>query len=165
MISDTHFDDSDRDAMGYKISEEEQISIIKRCVHKNDTLIHLGDVGNPEYMKQIRGHKVLILGNHDWSATKFKPYFDEVYAGPLFIGERILLSHEPIHLGNLAFNFHGHDHNPLCDWSYNYMNLASNVIEYEPQNLGKLIKDGILSHVDGIHRQTVDLAISNNVKE
>ena len=35
-------------------------------VHKNDTLIHLGDVGNPEWIGKLKaGHKVLILGNHD----------------------------------------------------------------------------------------------------
>jgi len=32
LISDTHFNDSDRPFMGYNISEEEQISLIKKKV-------------------------------------------------------------------------------------------------------------------------------------
>lgn len=159
LISDTHFDDNDRNTMGYTLSEKEQIDIIKKRVFKNDTLVHLGDVGNPEYFKDLKCHKVLILGNHDFTATKFEEYFQEIYSGPLFIGEKILLSHEPIDLGSITFNFHGHDHNPENTGSFNRMNLAANVVQYLPQNLGKHIKQGILKNIDGIHRLTIDHAI------
>lgn len=158
IISDTHFDDDDRESMGYNISTQEHVNIIKRKVCKNDTLIHLGDVGSPEYFSGIKGHKVLIMGNHDQSIKKFEPYFDEIYSGPLFIGEKILLSHEPINLGAIAVNLHGHDHNPDNDWWYNSMNFAANVVGYEPVSLGVLVKDGMFSHVDGIHRLTIDKA-------
>ena len=53
IISDTHFDDIDRSFMGYNISEQEQMNILKKYIHKNDTLIHLGDVGNPEYAPKL----------------------------------------------------------------------------------------------------------------
>lgn len=72
IISDTHFDDCDREYMGYNISEEEQINILKKYCHKNDTLIHLGDVGNAKYLKELKCYKVLIMGNHDQSIEKFK---------------------------------------------------------------------------------------------
>ena len=73
IISDTHFEDADCKLMDKNwISPQEHIDNIKKYVHKNDTLIHLGDVGNPEWMAQIKAHKVLIMGNHDQSATKFK---------------------------------------------------------------------------------------------
>ena len=65
IISDTHFDDIDRSFMGYNISEQEQMNILKKYIHKNDTLIHLGDVGNPEYLRILRCYKILIKGNHD----------------------------------------------------------------------------------------------------
>ena len=65
LISDTHFDDPDRESMGYKLTTEDHFQMIKLMCHKNDTLIHLGDVGNKEYFKKIRAYKVLILGNHD----------------------------------------------------------------------------------------------------
>ena len=141
------------------ITPEEQVKIINSMVHKTDTLIHLGDVGNPEWMKKIRaGHKVLIMGNHDQSPTKFEPYFDEIYTGALFIGEKILLSHEPIPGISFALNIHGHDHNGVERYTEDckYLNLAANVCGYIPVNLGKIIKDGALSKIKTIHRQVID---------
>ena len=159
IISDTHFADSDCKLMDPKwIAPEEQVNILKSCIGKYDTLIHLGDVGDPEYLKNVKGYKVLIMGNHDQSITKFQPYFDEVYAGPLFISDKILLSHEPIYGLDFCFNIHGHDHNPASSISEYQMNLAANVCNYTPVNLGKLIKDGILSNIDNIHRITIDKA-------
>ena len=169
IISDTHFEDADCKLMDSNwISPQEHIDIIKQTVHKNDTLIHLGDVGNPEWMEQIKAYKVLIMGNHDQSATKFKPYFNEIYTGPLFIAEKILLSHEPIINGSAWFNIHGHDHNKLSytEWqnddgfseSWNELNLAANVVDYKVYNLGHGIKNGLLSYVDGVHRLTIDRA-------
>ena len=35
---------------------------------------------------------------------------------------------------------------------------AANVCGYTPVSLGKLIKDGILSDIDSIHRKTIDRA-------
>ena len=169
IISDTHFEDTDCKLMDSNwVSPQEHIDNIKKYVHKNDTLIHLGDVGNPEWLNQIKAYKVLIMGNHDQSATKFKPYFDEIYTGPLFIAEKILLSHEPIINGSAWFNIHGHDHNKLSytEWrtnqgfaeSWNELNLAANVVDYQVYNLGNGIKNGLLSYVDGIHRLTIDKA-------
>lgn len=159
IISDTHFEDADCKLMDANwISPQEHVDIIKRVAHKNDTLIHLGDVGNPKWMEQIKAYKVLIMGNHDQSATKFKPYFDEVYTGPLFIAEKILLSHELINGGNWWFNIHGHDHNKENDFSWNEINLASNVVNFSVFDLATAIKGGMLKSTDGIHRDTIDKA-------
>ena len=162
IISDTHFEDADCKLMDADwISPIAQVAIINTRVLKSDTLIHLGDVGNPEWMKRITaGHKVLIMGNHDQSAKKFEPYFDEIYTGALFIGEKILLSHEPIPGISFALNIHGHDHNCAEEYTDNchYLNLAANVCNYTPINLGKIIKDGVLSDIVSIHRQTIDRA-------
>lgn len=162
IISDTHFEDADCKFMDKDwITPEEQISIINSIVHKTDTLIHLGDVGNPEWISKLRaGHKVLILGNHDWSAQKFKPYFDEIYTGALFIAEKILLSHEPVYGLSWCLNIHGHDHNGMEAYheGCKHINLAANVCSYTPINLGKIIKGGVLSDIDSIHRETIDRA-------
>ena len=37
-----------------------------------------------------------------------------------------------------------------------HINLAANVCGYTPLNLGKIIKDGILSDIPSIHRITID---------
>ena len=169
IISDTHFEDADCKLMDKNwISPQEHIDIIKKVAHKNDTLIHLGDVGNPKWLEQIKAYKVLIMGNHDQTATKFKSYFDEIYTGPVFIAEKILLSHEPIVNGSTWFNIHGHDHSKSNsnEWkndqgfveSWNELNLAANVVDYKVFNLGKSIKNGMLTYVDGVHRLTIDRA-------
>ena len=54
IISDTHFDDPDCQLMDKNwITPEQHIKNLK-CVSKNDFVIHLGDVGNPEYLEEIK---------------------------------------------------------------------------------------------------------------
>ena len=164
VISDPHFYDHDRAFMGYEISEEDQIEILKKRCHKNDTLICLGDVGDPSLFSRIRSRKVLIMGNHDVSVTKFEGFFDEVYAGPLWVAEKLVLSHEPLCLESgmtrkpIAFNIHGHDHSGEFYNDDYHLNVAQNVFGWEPLDLGRFIKDGMLSHVKSIHREIIDTA-------
>lgn len=158
IISDTHFDDDDCIKMDPNwLSPEEAIAILKKTVHKNDTLIHLGDVGEIDYMKQIRGHKVLLMGNHDTGVTKYKEVFDEVYEGPLMIGEKILLSHEPILGIDWALNIHGHDHSGRYIDEY-HLNMASNVRGFVPMSLGEYIKMHGIKGIKSLHRDTIDRA-------
>lgn len=167
IISDTHFEDSDCKLMDPNwITPEEQVNIINSIVHKNDTLIHLGDVGNPEWISKLKaGHKVLIMGNHDQSIQKFKPYFDEVYSGCLFISDKILLSHELVCGLPWCLNIHGHDHNGVEPYKEGckHINLAANVCGYTPISLGKIIKEGVLSGIDSIHRQTINRATERRI--
>ena len=229
IYSDPHFEDSDCKIMDAAWpTPAEQIAKINAKVHKGDTLIILGDIGNPEYIKKIKaGYKILISGNHDAGLTNYKktitheikeifaeyvddeekyeidvaierksfykylyekyPYakiniqeryefhspfhffdatiddnlFDEVYGGPLFIGEKILLSHEPIY-NKCWYNIHGHRHSD-DDTNYkgkNYFNCCANVIKYEPINLKDIIKSGALKNIPTIHRKTIDIASS-----
>lgn len=161
VISDTHFDDPDCKLMDMNwLSPEEHINRIRQeNIGRNDTLIHLGDVGNPRHLSTLKCHKVLITGNHDQGKTNFYDYFDEVFDGPLFIAKNILLSHEPIMGLNWCLNIHGHDHTNLT-LDKNHLNLASNVVDYRAFNLGKFIKHGGLHHAIGIHRPTIDKAAS-----
>lgn len=170
IISDTHFEDSASKLMDPTwITPEEQVEIIRKYVHKNDTLIHLGDVGNPTWMKNVPGYKVLIMGNHDNSKSKFLPYFDEVYEGCLFIAEKILLSHEPIIIDH-ALNIHGHDHSGRAYSyelypEYHHINLACNVCGYTPVSLAEIIKKGTLKNIKSIHRRTIDEATERKNKK
>ena len=161
ILSDLHLDDKDSLLMDPDwIPPEEQIWIINNIVTGNDTFICLGDVGSPEYARQIRAsHKVLLLGNHD-RRKEYRDVFDEIYEGPLFISEKILLSHEPVYGLSWCLNIHGHDHNGMEKYAdgCNHLNLAANVCGYTPVSLGKLIKEGVLSDIDSIHRETIDRA-------
>lgn len=168
IISDTHFDDPDNKYMNPEWPDAEATAaIINRTVGRNDTLVCLGDVGDPKYMRRIRcKHKVLLTGNHDAGASKYADYFDEIYTGPLLIGDRLLLSHEPAYVP-WAFNIHGHTHcrkNPLefdSDGGLIALNVCSDVIGWTPVNLGQLIKNGLLADIRHIHRITIDNATEN----
>ena len=158
IISDTHFDDADCKLMDENwITPEEHLAVFNQYDRKNDTLIHLGDVGDPTYMSKIKAYKVLITGNHDPGAACFQDYFDEIYTGPLMIAEKILLSHEPLDI-TWAFNIHGHDHNVHNKKDEYHLNCASNVAGYTPFNMKEIINSGVLKNIKSIHRYTIDMA-------
>lgn len=156
IISDTHFGDKDlRAGMPGRPSDEELVRRINAKVGRKDTLIVLGDVGDIEFAKQLRGYKVLICGNHDLGATNYEGVFDEIYTGPLMIGEKLILSHEPIEVP-WALNIHGHDHTGTK--RKGHINVCLDANNYEPINMNQLLKSGIFKDVESIHRTTIDKA-------
>lgn len=210
VISDTHFDNRSIDKHKNWILPEEQVKIINKYVHKPDTLIILGDIGDTSYVSKLKaGYKVLIMGNHDSGSENFyKKYslqqfneethsweylenytsrlkndldifmnshstkyyriidnglFDEVYEGPLFISEKIVLSHEPFNLP-FAVNIHGHDHAGKM-YHKNGINVASNVCNFIPINLAEEIKKGLISKIPTIHRICIDKATKNSTNK
>lgn len=159
LYSDPHFGDAELAAgITNRPTDEEQIKLINSKVGKKDTLIILGDVGNIECAKKLKGYKVLIAGNHDIGLSNYEDVFDEVYGGPLMIAERLLLSHEPIMGIDWAVNIHGHIHDPKHKNDKYHFNVCSDVIGYVPINMNQWIKQGYLSHVESIHRTTIDKA-------
>jgi calcineurin-like phosphoesterase family protein len=215
IYSDPHFSDEDLEyGIKNRPSDEEQIRRINAKAGRRDTLIILGDVGNIECVRKLRaGRKVLICGNHDLGATRYKrevvkeiydkdkmtreeavadmqakypgwkvwahedyafhsPFerwnvyadnmlFDEVYEGALIVGERLILSHEPVEIPWL-YNIHGHDH--AGRKRVNHLNVCSDVIGYEPVNLTQLLKTGLMSRIETIHRMTIDKATEKKKK-
>ena len=163
IFSDPHFGDEElRAGVKGRPSDEELVKMINSCVGRKDTLILLGDVGDVEYAKKLRGYKVLICGNHDAGRTLYEKIFNEVYTGPLMIGEKLLLSHEPADV-SWAFNIHGHDHAGAT--RANHLNVCADVVGYKPLNFNKLMKQGIASKVDSIHRTTIDNATKKKKKK
>ena len=216
IYSDPHFSDEDLEyGIKNRPSDEEQIRRINAKAGRKDTLIILGDVGNIECVRQLRaGRKVLICGNHDLGATRYKrevvkrifdqdihplvqeiydimnaeypgwhirvveewefhaPFkrwiayadnmlFDEVYEGALIVGEKLILSHEPVEIPWL-YNIHGHDH--AGRKRKNHLNVCSDVIGYEPVNLTQKLKSGLMSAITTIHRATIDSATERKAK-
>ena len=159
ILSDLHFDDSDCKLMAPDwVSLQEQIDIINKMVMANDCFVCLGDVGDPYYISLIKARKkILILGNHD-NKHLCASYFSEVYSGPVFIADKILLSHEPVNGLPWCLNIHGHDHSRVerFDSNCEHINLAANVCGYKPLNLGNLIKNGVLADIKNIHRMVID---------
>ena len=163
ITSDTHFCEQDlKDVIHKRPDDEILLKNINQKVGKVGTLIHLGDVGDLEFAKRLKGYKILILGNHDESATKFQGIFDEIYTGVLQIAPHLILSHEPLTC-SWAFNLHGHNHNGP-QFTYGHMNCCVDINDYMPINLNQFVKTGKLKECIDIHRGTIDKAIINKQK-
>lgn len=159
IISDTHFGDKDLQAnIKDRPNDEDYVKLINSKVGKNDLLICLGDVGDIEYARRLKGYKILIAGNHDAGMSNYKDVFDEVYAGALIVGEKLILSHEPVDVP-WAFNIHGHAHHgePMSD--NQHFNVCGEARKcYEPVNLNQFMKAGFMSKIQTIHRDVIDKA-------
>lgn len=211
IISDTHFDDANmREYFGTPPGSE-IVKKINSKVGKNDMLIILGDVGNLECVKHLRGYKVLIAGNHDQGMSNFKrekkgykfdcekysreealaavpmrhpgdklyiikhhdvqhaPFeywhvcvdnqlFDEVYSGPLVIGPKLILSHEPVEC-SWAYNLHGHVHHKEYIGDEYHKPLCAEKLNCEPLNFNQWLKhSGAFANIDSIHRAAINRA-------
>ena len=208
VSSDWHFGDQElRAGKPDRISDEELVKLLNSKCGRKDTLICLGDVGDPGYVRKLRaGYKILIAGNHDagmenykrkiitqkfdkeiyqkdeallemkrlypnckydieegydfhspfeyWKVCADNGLFDEVYSGALIIGEKLILSHEPIKQ-DWALNLHGHDHQHAESDIY-HKNVCIDVAGAEPLNLNRFMKSGPASKIQSVHRQTID---------
>ena len=217
IYSDPHFND-DELAGGIKgrPSAEEQVKRINAKCGRRDCLVVLGDVGDIDYVRQLRAeYKVLIMGNHDagasnykrqvitriydqdkftkeevlaemrmyfhnwkitineswefhapfkrWVATADNLLFDEVYEGALIIGEKLILTHEPVEIPWL-FNIHGHIHDRRAKTDDKHLNVCSDIVGWEPINFNQFLKLGKTSKIQTIHRATIDKATARKTK-
>lgn len=84
LFSDPHFSDEQMNKLRFPnlTNEEADAFLIKQInskVGKYGTLLLLGDVGNLNCVKKIKGYKVLIMGNHDeGNASKYKRVINEI---------------------------------------------------------------------------------------
>ncbi|MDO4975189.1 MAG: hypothetical protein Q4E61_02585 [Alphaproteobacteria bacterium] len=125
--------------------------------------------------EQYENCKINIIdGNHMnhkgyWIATIDNNLFDEVYSGALFISDKILLSHEPVNGLKFCTNIHGHVHCGVYDYTDEqggrHLNIAADVINWQPVNLGKLIKNGLVAGLPTIHRLVIDKAIERKKED
>lgn len=167
LMGDTHFGDTELQAgIPTRPSDEDLVTRINKRVGRNDTFVLLGDCATTDaalaYLAQLHGYKVLIAGNHDQNIERLIPYFDEIYTGPIMVGEKILLSHEPIDVP-WAINFHGHRHQK-CYEPAHMINCCADIIGYTPISLGQYIKEHGLGAATSIHRITIDKATERKKK-
>ena len=101
------------------------------------------------------------LGKVGWVVLGDNKLFDEVYEGALIVGEKLILSHEPVDIP-WAFNIHGHDH--AGTYRANHLNVCSDVIGYKPVNFNQFLKSGAMSKIQTIHRETIDKATERKKK-
>lgn len=78
FYSDPHFADEEMKYLRANyIGDEEQVKRINSKIGKWDTLVILGDIGDTEFVKKLRGYKVLVMGNHDAGASNYKRVVQE----------------------------------------------------------------------------------------
>lgn len=118
--------------------------------------------------KNLPGWKISAIEGHQfhspfefWFVSADNCLFDEVYEGALIVGEKLILSHEPVDIP-WAFNIHGHDH--AGHKRANHLNVCSDVIGYEPINFNQFLKSGAMSKIQTIHRETIDNATKRKKK-
>jgi calcineurin-like phosphoesterase family protein len=117
---------------------------------KRDTVYFHGDMlfslDYFERFKELPGHKILIVGNHDTDFLKLEeimPLFDRTVA--LTKKKQAWLSHAPIHPTELRgkFNIHGHMHDQTLD-DPRYFSVCLEQTNYTPidrQEINKYLKD------------------------
>ena len=102
------------------------VSRWNEVVSNDDIVYFLGDFAlcnNKEAEKigrRLNGHKVIILGNHDYKKHKYsytleKHFkacgFERVEFNPIILKGKFILSHEPIDINNnFYYNIYGHVH-------------------------------------------------------
>jgi hypothetical protein len=118
--------------------------------------------------KEFPGWAIRIEEDYDfhcpfnrWIAYADNKLFDEVYEGALIVGEKLILTHEPVEIPWL-FNVHGHDH--AGRKRQNHLNVCSDVIGWEPVNFTSFLKSGFASKIQTIHRETIDNATKRKAK-
>ena len=75
------------------------------------------------------------MGNHDKRPRKeYLGYFAEVYDYPLYISNRVVLSHYPIPVTEGTLNVHGHLHGSTLD-SSNHFNISIHMVDYRPVHM------------------------------
>lgn len=99
-----------------------------------------------------------------WEVRADNKLFDQVFSGVVVIGEKLMLSHEPIKGCDWCMNIHGHDHSRSHKNDKYHFNVCADVIGYEPINFNKWMKEGHLAPIVSIHRDTIDNATARAKK-
>lgn len=126
MAADLHFGDAAiiryerRPWKSVGEMDEALVSNWNAVVCSEDTVFVLGDFSiygrekTKQLCERLRGHKILICGNHDQETSAFyrECGFEEVSHYPIVFQQFWLLSHEPLYVNeNMPYaNIYGHVH-------------------------------------------------------
>jgi calcineurin-like phosphoesterase family protein len=134
-----------------------------RLVQPDDTVYHLGDFGDPNTARRLKGHIIFLLGNYEREAiaqgeitlVSLRGYFSQVIEEPVLLhtlegtGEQIALVHEPSHRRKELFNLFGHIHQ-LQMVKRNGLNVGVDCHNFTPVSLETVLfyKEAIQKHYD-----------------
>lgn len=140
-----------------------------KVVSDKDTVYILGDIAfskgakePAEYLRQLRGKKIIIVGNHDYDISKNRTkylksklvegIYDYLEIKDTLNGEskKLILSHYPMVEWNGFFrgsiHLYGHIHNNVDNNAYHIMrnitnayNVGADILNFTPQTLENVI--------------------------
>jgi len=117
FTSDTHFNDADKikkHQVPFGTLEQMNVELVRRWNSKvgpNDTVYHLGDFGDYEFVKKLNGKVILVCGKHEEedcrkNFDRFREHLlelgfadvvkDGLYLDENVLGERVYLTHRPV---------------------------------------------------------------------
>lgn len=146
IYSDPHFGDKELAAgQIHRSADAEQIENINRKVGRKDTLIILGDVGDIEAVKKLRGYKILIMGNHDSGASNYKrQVITRKFPQEIFQKDEALSEMQRVYPGCRYNIEEGYDfHQPFEYWQVSADNMLFDEVYEGPLMISEKL---ILSH-------------------
>lgn len=156
MIGDLHFDHKniiEYCRRPFNTVEEMNETIIynwNKVIKKEDKVFVVGDfslgskIRTIEFGKKLKGHKTLILGNHDrYSRTVYYDAgFEYISKYPIIWNEFFIISHEPQYTqeNSIYVNIYAHVHdNPTYkNYSSNSFCVSAERINYTPINFNMI---------------------------
>ena len=145
IYSDPHFNDPDLKKGIERPSADELVQKINSKVGRKDTIVILGDICDIEYVKKIRGYKVLIMGNHDSGRTNYeRQWWKEWFDKDKFQKEEALLEMQKMYPGcrytiDEEYSFHS----PFESWVITADNMLFDEVYEGPVMIAEKL---ILSH-------------------
>ena len=145
IYSDPHFNDPDLKKGIERPSADELVQKINSKVGRKDTIVILGDICDIEYVKKIRGYKVLIMGNHDSGRTNYeRQWWKEWFDKDKFQKDEALLEMQRMYPGcrytiDEEYSFHS----PFESWVVTADNMLFDEVYEGPVMIAEKL---ILSH-------------------
>lgn len=150
FIGDTHFNEPHifdmcsgwhKHFVDYIEKDEMIIERWNECIEDDDTVIVVGDFGDPCYASRLNGKKILVMGNHDYEwldkvGKEEYHLFESISIYPIMVEGFYLVSHEPMYVspnGAIANIFaHVHDNPNYKDVSSRGYCVSAERIDWQP---------------------------------
>ena len=145
IYSDPHFNDPDLKKGIERPSADELVQKINSKVGRKDTIVILGDICDIEYVKKIRGYKVLIMGNHDSGRTNYeRQWWKEWFDKDKFQKDEALLEMQKMYPGcRYTIDDEYSFHSPFESWVITADNMLFDEVYEGPVMIAEKL---ILSH-------------------
>lgn len=118
---------------------ETMIRTLCRKLKPGDEVWNLGDFGSltklytTDWIKATGAKAYFLYGNHDRQSdlSQFEHYFDQVFLYPVYLSQKLVISHYPVAVWPDTVNVCGHLHGAKLQ-TPNYVCASIHVADYQP---------------------------------